>query len=74
MIDVAAAPTERCRKPVGVSCRPCILPPGHEGDCKPYERPEVKSIGNARDLLAGADGSITDADMTDPVLHPNQSS
>ena len=41
---------------------------------KPYQRPRLTPIGNARELLKGADGSITDQDQSDPILHPNQSS
>lgn len=51
-----------------------MLDAGHVGDCKPYESPVVTPLGNARDLLAGADGSIVDADSADPMLFPNQSS
>lgn len=36
----------------------------------PYEAPLLTPIGNARDLLAGADGSITDGFPTE--ANPNQ--
>jgi hypothetical protein len=40
---------------------------------KSYQTPRLTRIGNARELLAGADGSITDMDQSDPILFPNQS-
>jgi hypothetical protein len=35
--------------------------PGSEGGRETYEAPRLTAVGNARDLLAGASGSITDA-------------
>jgi hypothetical protein len=44
-----------------------------ERDVIPYEPPKVTALGNVRDLLAGAEGTVTDADPSDPDF-PNQAS
>ena len=49
---------------------------GGEGDSKegssrtPYEAPKLTRLGNARELLAGNAGSVTD--QSPPVRLPNQ--
>jgi hypothetical protein len=43
--------------PMDVSGKPA----GAEGSREPYEAPRLMAVGNARDLLAGFEGSTADA-------------